>query len=88
MSYKIYIRRQAQNDLDDAVPEEFDKIKDAIDKLANDPRPRGVKKLAQNNLWRVRVGMLRIIYSIDDVVKTVTILRVSRRNERTYKHLK
>lgn len=87
MSYKIYIRKQAQNDLNKISPEEFNKITDIINNLKDYSRPRGVKKLAQHNLWRMRVGAFRIIYSIDDSAGIIVVLRILRRNEQTYKHL-
>jgi len=43
------------------------RIARAIDGLAQNPRPAGVKKLAGlENLWRIRVGDYRIIYRIFD----------------------
>jgi mRNA interferase RelE/StbE len=51
--------------------------------LENDPRPAGCKKLVgeKEELWRVRVGDYRIIYSIDDSIFIVDIGRVGRRKD-------
>ena len=46
-----------------------------------------VKKLVQSGLWRIRVRQFRIGYAIDDEAKLVTIVRIIRRREDTYKSL-
>jgi mRNA interferase RelE/StbE len=61
------------------------KIKTAIDKLADDPRPFGYKKLVDEEaLYRIRVGNYRIIYEIHDRVLLIVVLRLARRREDTY----
>ena len=54
-----------------------------IDSLANDPHPPGAKRLssAEEPIYRVRVGDYRIIYSIEDALLIVLILRVSHRRD-------
>ena len=53
-----------------------------LESLASSPRPDGVKKLASTeNAWRIRVGDYRIIYSIEDDVLVVTVVRVAHRRE-------
>ena len=55
------------------------RILDAIDRLARDPRPPGSRKLTNSPLWRIRVTDHRVIYSIDDDVAVVVVLRVAHR---------
>jgi len=55
------------------------RILDAIDRLARDPRPPGSRKLTNSPLWRIRVADHRVIYSIDDDVAVVVVLRVAHR---------
>jgi mRNA interferase RelE/StbE len=53
-----------------------------IDALAQEPRPRGVERLkGEENLWRVRAGDFRIIYTIRDEVLLVLVVRVGHRRE-------
>lgn len=54
--------------------------------LEQEPRPTGAVSLA-TGVYRVRVGQYRIIYSVNDAAEAITILRISRRNERTYRGL-
>ena len=54
----------------------------AIEKLADDPRPPGVVKLAgDENLWRIRVGRYRVVYEIHDKRLLVVVLRVGHRKD-------
>lgn len=58
------------------------RLLNAIESLATSPRPDEVKKLASTeNAWRIRVGDYRIIYSIEDDVLVVTVVRVAHRRE-------
>jgi len=53
-----------------------------IDRLAINPRPIGYKKLALNNAsYRVRVGDYRIIYSINDKIITIFVLKIGHRRD-------
>jgi len=58
------------------------RIKQRIDRLAADPRPPGVKKLkGESDLFRLRSGDYRIIYSIDDVRLIVLVIRIGHHRE-------
>ena len=53
-----------------------------IESLAQEPRPRGCKKLrGPSRLWRVRVGEYQIIYEIDDRQRVVDVVIVRHRRE-------
>lgn len=50
--------------------------------LAENPRPHGSKKLAgSKSTYRVRVADYRIVYEIDDTVRTVTVSHVLDRKD-------
>ena len=58
------------------------RVAQKIDQLAENPRPQGCKKLkGDDNLWRVRVGDYRIVFSIHDDVLLVLIIRIAHRRE-------
>lgn len=53
-----------------------------IDAMADNPRPSGVVKLAdEDNIYRVRSGIYRVMYSIQDDALIVLIVRVAKRGE-------
>lgn len=53
-----------------------------ITQLAENPRPLTCKKLqGADNLYRVRVGDYRVVFSIDDKVLIIEIIRVGHRRK-------
>ncbi len=85
MSYQVRLRRAAQKQLDRLVRRDYQTVARAISALEQEPRPRGVKKLAESGLWRIRVGRYRVVYNINDEEHLVIVVRVARRTEDTYK---
>ena len=49
--------------------------------LGDNPRPANVRKLVNRDEWRLRVGDYRILFSIDDQQRTVTIKAIAHRRE-------
>jgi mRNA interferase RelE/StbE len=82
MPYSIIIENKAQKDFL-MLSSPFDMaVKRHIDALENNPRPVGVKKLAgAKDGYRVRAGDYRILYTIDDRRKVITIFRIRHRRE-------
>ena len=87
MDYRVELRRVAQRQLDRLTGKDYDAIAEAISSLKQEPRPRRVEKLAESGLWRIRVGRYRIVYAIDDEEGVVTVVRVTKRMEDTYRRL-
>ena len=87
MSYEVSLRRVVQKGLDALSERDYEIVAKAISALEDNPRPPRVKKLADSGLWRIRVGQYRIVYAVDDATRVVTIVRVARRREDTYKGL-
>jgi mRNA interferase RelE/StbE len=81
VKYKIFIQRSAQKELADLQSEFYDKVKNAIWELADEPRPEGCRKLAGRDGWRIRVGNYRVIYEIYDANRTVTVLHIGHRRD-------
>ena len=87
MSYQVRLRRAAQKELDKLAEKAYEIVGRAISALEQEPRTRGVKKLAESGLWRIRVGHYRVIYAIDDKESLVIVVRVARRTEDTDERL-
>lgn len=79
--YRIELRRLAQRALDKLPKSDFQAVIEAIESLAQTPRPRGIEKVKSTGLWRIRQGDYRIIYAIDDKESLVTVVRVGHRRE-------
>lgn len=56
------------------------RLVDAIRAIATDPRPRGCRKLhGFDDIYRIRVGTYRVIYSVNDRQLIVIVLKVGHR---------
>ncbi len=87
MSYQVRLRWVVQKQLDKLAEQDYEIVARAISALEQEPRPRGVKKLAESGLWRIRVGQYRVVYNINDEERLVIVVRVARRAEDTYRRL-
>lgn len=82
MAYKIVVTKKVVKQIESIAEPTRSRIRAAIDELAKDPRPNGCLKLSGlEDEWRVRVGDYRIVYSIEDDVLTVEVVRVKHRRE-------
>ena len=79
--YRIIVERRAAKEINSLPNELLQDIILAIEKLKITPRPYGVKKLAGEEGWRIRIRTHRILYAIDDKERLVTIYRVKHRRE-------
>jgi len=79
-SWQVVIHRKAEKILRRLDGDTLGRIRQAIRKLAVDPRPTGVKKLSgYENLFRIRAGDWRIIYAIEDDQLIILVLEISPR---------
>ena len=80
--YRIEFTPQGARDLRKLPRRDQRRVAARIDALARDPRPPGVEKLkGGHDIWRIRVGNLRVLYTIAQQIVTVTIVRISHRRE-------
>ena len=79
--YRIIIERRAARDIESLPDEIIQRITDMIGSLKLNPRPHSVKKLLGDEGWRIRIRDCRILYTIDDEQKLVSIYRVKHRRE-------
>ncbi|MGF1646104.1 MAG: type II toxin-antitoxin system RelE/ParE family toxin [Kineosporiaceae bacterium] len=58
------------------------RIAAAVDELASQPRPAGVRRLTgATDLWRIRVGDYRVVYTVRDAELLVLVVRVAHRKQ-------
>ncbi|RKY64470.1 MAG: type II toxin-antitoxin system RelE/ParE family toxin [Candidatus Latescibacterota bacterium] len=82
MFYQVLLRPSARRDLDRLSDSDAERVMDALEKLKQDPRGRGTRKLkGGRNEWRLRVGAYRVLYEIDDSHRKVLIFRIRHRRE-------
>ena len=82
--YKIVLTRTAEKEYhylykhNNAI---FSRIRKALHFIAEDPHQGKPLKLTLKNKWSYRVGVYRIIYSIDGRVLTVCVLDIGHRRD-------
>lgn len=83
MTYTVEISTSAAKSLAKIEKKTRLRIIGAIELLAVDPRPPGVKLLrgGDQGRWRARVGDYRIVSTIEDDRLIVLVLRVAHRRE-------
>ena len=82
-SYRVLIKPSAAKEIE-AVGQKEDRqrIVMRIQSLARDPRPFGSEKLSgREDLYRLRVGQYRVVYSVGDAELVVVIVRVGHRKD-------
>jgi mRNA interferase RelE/StbE len=80
--YSVVFARSARRELEQLETRAARRIISRIEALASTPRPPGCAKLqGATDLWRIRVGAYRVIYSIDDSARIVDISAVRHRSD-------
>ena len=80
--YHIEISRSAEKRLRKLPRKEQERIVQAILPLARDPWPRGSRKLSgYEDVFRIRVGQYRILYSVSSGRLVLIILKIGHRRD-------
>ena len=82
-SYEVLIAASALRE-SGSVGQKRDRhrILQSIRELADEPRPHGSTKLAgASDAYRIRVGDYRVLYTVDDAVVRVLVIRVGHRRD-------
>lgn len=82
MAYRVEFARPAEREFERLPPQVRARLLPRIDALAADPRPPGVVRLiGDRELYRIRVGDYRVIYTIEDDVLLVLVVSVGHRSD-------
>ena len=88
MSFKPVFSSKSYRQIKDLDNETRDRIKKAIEEIAENPWHKGTIKIeGHEGIRRKRVGKYRILYLIDKERNEVLIVKIERRSETTYKNL-
>ena len=78
--YNVIVSKKAEKTLDELPIEYYKSISKHLLSLEQNPRPYGYKKLVGSyNTYRIRVGMYRIIYTIQDDILIVEVIKIDHR---------
>jgi mRNA interferase RelE/StbE len=80
--YRIWFKPSAERALRRLPTDVQRRIVVEAARLARDPSPHGVVKLAgDDNLWRIRSRDYRVVYEIHDARLLIVVLRVAHRKD-------
>jgi mRNA interferase RelE/StbE len=81
-SYNIEWKHSAARELRKLPREAISRILQAVEQLATEPYPHGVRKLiGSERTYRIRVGDYRVVYNVVSSTLIIQIVRVGHRRE-------
>jgi mRNA interferase RelE/StbE len=79
--YEIVFRKSVTKDLRPVPRGDLRRILDAIRSLGEVPRPPQARKLSGDEKYRLRCGVYRVLYLIDDPRQVVCVVKVGHRKD-------
>ena len=80
--YRLLLTSSARKDLDRLRGGTWERVRDALLALKEEPRPKGCRKLrGGSDTYRIRVGDYRAVHDVDDQAEQITLLSVGHRRE-------
>ncbi|GAB1409377.1 type II toxin-antitoxin system RelE/ParE family toxin [Desulfovibrionales bacterium] len=79
--FEILFKRSVAKDLRLIPNKDVQKIVSRISKLADDPLPAGSEKLTNQELYRIRQGMYRILYEIQEKRLVIIVVKIGHRRK-------
>jgi mRNA interferase RelE/StbE len=80
--YRVEIARRALKSIQTLPKKEQQRVRAAIELLADTPRPPGCVALkGESSAYRVRVGDYRVVYEIHDARLLIQVVRVGHRRQ-------
>jgi mRNA interferase RelE/StbE len=80
-AYKVFFKKSALKELEAVPRKDLRRLLAAIEDLSTDPRPPQSQKLSVSEKYRLRLGVYRVLYTIDDDKLVVCVVRVAHRRE-------
>ena len=79
--YKVEIKKSAFKEIESLPKRDLRAVLEKINSLAENPRQYGCEKLSGQEKYRVRCGDYRILYSIEDAILVVCVVKVGHRRD-------
>lgn len=79
--YRVEIKKSAAKEIERLPRKDMKAVLDKIETLSENPRPHDCKKLSAQEKYRVRCGDYRILYSIEDDILIVFVVKVGHRKD-------
>ena len=79
--YKLLFKKSVAKDLRNIPNKDVARILERIEALSINPKPKGVTKLTNQERYRIRQGVYRILYEIKDIELIGLIIIFTHRKE-------
>jgi mRNA interferase RelE/StbE len=79
--YRIFFKKPLEKDCRSIPKTYLTKFLAKIQYLKDDPRSKGSEKLTGQDLYQIRQGIFRIVYSIQDNELTIWIIKIAHRKK-------
>lgn len=79
--YRLEIKKSAVKEIERLPRKDMKAVLERIESLSDNPRPHDCKKLSAQEKYRVRCGNYRILYSIEDDILIVFVVKVWHRKD-------
>jgi len=80
-SYSLAFKKSVVKDLRNIPNKDVKRILNRINSLRENPRAEGCVKLSNQEKYRVRQGVYRIIYEIQDTELIILVVKVAHRGQ-------
>ena len=80
--YAVELKPSARKELERLPAKVIERLFPKLEALSDEPHPNGCKKLKGGHQeWRIRVGVYRVVYTVDDLKLRVSVTRIRHRSE-------
>jgi len=78
--YSLVFKKSVAKDLRNIPKKHVQRILKCIENLSSDPRAEGCIKLSGQERYRVRQGVYRVIYEIQETKLIITVVKIAHRS--------
>ncbi|MDF1741427.1 MAG: type II toxin-antitoxin system RelE/ParE family toxin [Verrucomicrobiales bacterium] len=79
--YNVAFSKRVRKDLRGLPKKDVESILEKVGNLADEPLPPNAKKLKGDELYRIRIGVYRVIYEIRDKELIVFVVKIGHRKD-------
>lgn len=80
-NYKLVFRKSVSKDLRSIPNKDVARILQRLESLQENPRPADSEKLSGQERYRIRQGVYRVVYEVQDELLVVTVVKVGHRKQ-------
>lgn len=79
--FELRFKPSVAKDLRGVPKSDIRRLLNRIESLRDEPRPAGCEKLTGRELYRIRQGVYRVVYCVDDDRVVIEVIKVGHRRD-------